>query len=79
MSGLHDEDIGLWSERQADPLRRHAAGERVNSADLDWTNIVEEIESVGGEQRNAAQSPMIQALAHRLKILAWPSARDAEH
>ena len=47
MSGLYDEDIVLWSEQQADLLRRHAAGERANSADLDWENIVEEIESVG--------------------------------
>jgi hypothetical protein len=28
-------------------LRRIAAGERVNNADLDWPSVVEEIESVG--------------------------------
>ena len=46
MSDLYDTDILLWSKRQADLLRRHAAGERLNSADLDWTNIAGEIDSM---------------------------------
>ena len=79
MSDLYDRDIILWSERQADLLRRHAAGERANSADLDWPNIIEEIESVGNEQRNAFESLLAQALTHALKIRAWPAARDADH
>ncbi len=44
---LYDTDILLWSERQADLLRHHAAGERVNDASIDWPNIAEEIEDVG--------------------------------
>ncbi len=79
MNDLYDQDIVLWSERQAELLRRHAAGERVNSAGLDWPNIIEEIESVGNEQRFAVESLLIQALAHALKIQAWPEARDADH
>ena len=79
MSDLYDQDIVLWSEQQAERLRRHAADGRVNSAGLDWPNIIEEIESVGNEQRHAVESLLIQALTHRLKILAWPEARDEEH
>ena len=45
MSGLHDDDIVLWSERQGDLLRRRAAGELVNDAEVDWPNIAEEIEA----------------------------------
>ena len=45
-SDLYDTDILLWSERQADLLRRHAARERVNDASIDWPNIAEEIEDV---------------------------------
>ena len=41
------DDILLWSERQAELLRRRAAGELVNDAELDWPNIAEEIEDVG--------------------------------
>jgi hypothetical protein len=34
----YETDILAWSERQGALLRRLAAGERVNDADLDWPN-----------------------------------------
>ena len=37
----YDTDILTWSERQAALLRRRAAGELINDADLDWSNIAE--------------------------------------
>jgi hypothetical protein len=77
MSDLYEEDIVLWSEQQADLLRRRAAGELVNDAALDWPNIAEEIESVGNEQRFAVESLLVQAIIHRLKMDAWPTCRDA--
>ncbi len=42
-----DAYILIWSERQAELLRRRAAGELVNDADIDWPNVAEEIEDVG--------------------------------
>jgi hypothetical protein len=77
MTDLYDSDIVIWSERQAELLRRVAAGERVNDPDLDWPNIIEEIESVGREQLHAVESLLVQALLHDLKAEAWPLARDA--
>src|SRR5882757_283600 len=62
----YDTDILLWSQRQAELLRRLAAGEPVNEAP-DWPNIVEEIESVGNEQLHAVTSLLRQALIHILK------------
>ena len=47
MSDLYDADVLLWSEQQADLLRRRAAGELVNDTALDWPNIAEEIADVG--------------------------------
>jgi len=79
MSDLYDDDILLWSERQADLLRRRAAGELVNEAELDWPNIAEEIESVGNEQLRAVESFLVQALLHDLKATAWPLSRDVPH
>jgi hypothetical protein len=78
MSDLYDEDIVLWSERQAELLRRHAATARANDA-IDWPNIIEEVESVGNEQLHAVTSLLTQALVHMLKIEAWPSCRDVPH
>jgi len=76
MSDLYEEDIVLWSERQGELLRRRAAGELVNEAELDWPNIAEEIEAVGNEQRFAVESLLVQAIAHTLKAEAWPNCRD---
>ena len=77
-STLYDEDIILWSERQADLLRRLAAGEPMNEAP-DWTNIVEEIESVGNEQRHAVESLLLQTMLHMIKAEVWPDCRDVDH
>ncbi|MDO9707555.1 DUF29 family protein [Paracraurococcus lichenis] len=67
---LYDRDILAWSIAQAERLRRVAAGERVN--DVDWANVIEEIESVGSSQVDAVNSLLLQALLHALKVVAWP-------
>jgi hypothetical protein len=77
MSGLYDEDVLLWSEQQADLLRRAARGERVNG--LDWDNIVEEIQDVGLSELASAKSLVRQALAHLLKLHGWPACEAAPH
>jgi hypothetical protein len=73
----YEADILLWSEHQAALLRRRAAGELVNDADLDWPNIAEEIESVGRSELHAVESLLVQALRHMLKAEGWPLSRDA--
>jgi hypothetical protein len=70
---LYEADILLWSERQASSLRRRAANE------LDWDNLVEEVEAVGRNELHAVQSHLILALLHDLKAEAWPLSRDVEH
>jgi Domain of unknown function DUF29 len=76
MSELYHDDILLWSERQSELLRRLAGGERVNDQ-VDWENVIEEVESVGSEQLLAVQSLLRQALIHMLKAEAWPLLLDA--
>lgn len=71
----YETDVLEWSERQAALLRLAAAGERVN--DLDWPNIIEEIESVGLSELHSVESLLVQALAHMLKAEAWPLSREA--
>jgi hypothetical protein len=73
----YDDDILLWSEHQADLLRRRAAGERVNDAEIDWPNVAEEIEDVGRSELRSVESLLGQALRHMLKAEAWPLSRDA--
>jgi len=76
MNDLYESDILSWSELQAALLRRVAAWERINDQ-VDWTNVIEEIESVGYEQLHAVESLLVQALRHMLKAEAWPLHRDA--
>jgi hypothetical protein len=74
MSDLYDEDVLLWTERQAELLRRRAAGELVNDAELDWLNIAEEIESVGISERRALASNIRNILEHLIKLEASPAS-----
>jgi hypothetical protein len=76
MNDLYETDVLKWSELQAALLRRLAAGERLNDQ-VDWGNVVEEIESVATEQVHVVASLLMQAMAHRLKAMGWPDARDA--
>ena len=78
MSDLYDENILRWSERQADLLRRLAAGEPVNEQ-VDWENVVEEVESVGRDELRRTESLLSQALRCRLKIMAWPNSPEVPH
>jgi hypothetical protein len=70
---LYDEDILLWSEQQADALRRRALNE------IDWENVAEEIVDVGRSELRAVASHLVQALSHDLKAEAWPLSREASH
>ncbi|MBN9562478.1 MAG: DUF29 domain-containing protein [Alphaproteobacteria bacterium] len=74
----YDRDVLTWSERQAALLRRVAAGERVNDQ-VDWGNVVEEIETVGRSEVSAVESLLTMALLHDLKSAAWPLSRDVPH
>ena len=70
----YDSDVYAWSQRQGDLLRRLAAGERVNDADLDWPNIAEEIETVGRSERAALRSHILNVIEHLIKLQASPAA-----
>ncbi len=65
------EDCLAWSERQAGLLRRLAAGERVND-ELDWPNVIEEIQDVGLSELHAVRSLLARSLEHLLKARGWP-------
>ena len=75
--GLYERDVLAWSQHQADLLRRLERGERVN--DVDWTNVVEEIESVGLSELNALRSFLRLILTHLLKIHASPNSDARNH
>ena len=75
--GLYERDILAWSETQGDLLRRLSRGERVN--DVDWGNVVEEIESVGISELHSLQSFLRMLVLHLLKLNAWPDSDAVNH
>jgi hypothetical protein len=76
--GFYERDALAWAEHQAGLLRRLAAGERAAEA-IDWARVIEEIEDVGLSELRACRSLLVQALAHLLKICAWPDSDAAGH
>lgn len=78
LDGLYERDALAWAEQQAALLRRLAAGERLN-ATVDWPNVIGEVQDVGLSELRACQSLLRQALAHLLKLHAWPASDAAAH
>jgi Domain of unknown function DUF29 len=72
----YDTDLLTWSERQAALLRRRVAGELVNDAAIDWSNVPEEIESVGHSERRELRSRLARLLQHLLKWRYQPEHRS---
>ena len=72
MSDLYEADILAWSENQTALLRRLATGECVNNQ-IDWVNVVEEIESVGRLERAALASQVRAILEHLVKLQILPA------
>jgi hypothetical protein len=68
----YDTDILEWSERQSALLRRLAAGEKINDQ-IDWPNIIDEVETVGRSERAALRSHIAVVLEHLMKLQASPS------
>ena len=71
---LYERDALAWAERQAGLLRRLAAGELLNEP-VDWAHVIEEVADVGLSELRACQSLLVQALAHLLKLRAWPGSQ----
>lgn len=69
----YETDVLAWSERQAALLRRRAAGEFVNEADLDWSHIAEEIELLGRSERSRLRSLIATVIEHLIKLQASPA------
>lgn len=69
MTKLYEQDYFAWTQDQADALRRRSINE------LDWENLLEEVEGLGNQQRGELRSHLIILLVHLLKWRAQPARR----
>lgn len=60
---LYEQDFLAWTEYQAEALRTKQAG------DLDWENLLKDVESIGRNERNAMESRLSLFILHPMK---WP-------
>jgi hypothetical protein len=67
-AALYEEDFYLWAERQADLLRKGRI------ADLDVAHLIEEVEDLGANLRNAVTSRTREIILHLLKLQYSPAA-----
>jgi len=67
---LYDRDFQLWIETTVNQLRQE------DFASVDWTNLIEELASMGKNNRHALKSLLIQLLAHLLKLVYWQTERE---
>jgi hypothetical protein len=65
-SRLYDEDFHAWTEVQAAESRRLAARPELSNA-IDWSNVIEEIETLRRDEWRAVESWLENSLVHILK------------
>jgi hypothetical protein len=69
MHPKHDEDFYGWAMAEANLLRQRRLG------DLDFDNLIEELENMGASERRALVSRMAQLIFHLLKWQFQPDFR----
>ncbi|MBV9389608.1 MAG: DUF29 family protein [Chroococcidiopsidaceae cyanobacterium CP_BM_ER_R8_30] len=67
MPSLYDSDFVLWSEKTAKALRDRSFN------DLDWDNLIDEIEQLGRNNKHALSSQLRRLLHH---LLQWEYQPD---
>ncbi len=70
---LYDRDFWAWTQEQAGALRQRDYGA------IDWENVIEEIESLGREQKSAWKSYCANVISHLLKIEHSPAQASIDH
>jgi Domain of unknown function DUF29 len=67
----YEDDLFAWTQEQAALLRAHAVD------GIDWENLADEIESMGGRDRRELESRLAVVLLHLLKWQAQPALRGS--
>jgi Domain of unknown function DUF29 len=69
-SSLYDTDYQLWIDQTVTQLKARELSQ------IDWENLIEEIESLGKSDKRAIVSDLIRLCEHLLKLQHWGSERE---
>jgi hypothetical protein len=67
---LYEKDFNLWAEEMAIAIRNR------NINDMDWDNLLEEIEDMTASQRRSLRSYYYKLVEHILKLRDWDAEKE---
>ena len=67
---MYNTDYYLWTQKQAEALRQRQLEE------IDWLNLIEEIEGLGKSERRRLESYLARLLDHLLKLSFWATEKQ---
>jgi Domain of unknown function DUF29 len=70
MNKLYEQDFNLWAEQMAIAIRER------NVNEMDWDNLLEEIEDMSASQRRSLRNYYYRLVEHILKLRDWPTEKE---
>ncbi len=70
ITSLYDKDYNAWIESTIDQLKT------LQFSDIDWANLIEELEDMGRREKRAVYSNLKILLLHLLKYRYQPEQRS---
>lgn len=70
MNQLYKQDFNLWLKEIAIAIKNR------DVSNMDWDNLLEEIEDIGASQKRALRSYLNRLIEHIFKLKYWTSERD---
>lgn len=70
MNELYDKDFNLWAEQMAIAIRER------NVNEMDWNNLLEEIEDMSASQKRALRNYYYRLVEHILKLRDWHAEKQ---
>jgi hypothetical protein len=67
MNNLYEQDFNLWTEQMAIAIRER------NVIDMDWDNLLEEIDDMSKSEKRSLESYLERLIEHILKLQYWES------
>jgi hypothetical protein len=66
----YEEDYYLWTQAMVERLKNK------DYLNIDWDNLIEEIEDMGKSQKRAVESLLLRLTEHLLKLKYWETERE---
>lgn len=76
---LYHTDFHAWTIDQSERLRAASSLRSPELEGIDFEHVIEEVEDLGREARNAVEGLWLQAMLHFMKIAVEPDAEAINH